>query len=271
MEMKRLRGRRIGQTAPVAFDWADGDYGRTAAQLAPAAEVLLDAAGVGPGHAVADIACGTGNVALAAVRRGAAATGVDASERLVAQARERAAAEGVAARFLVGDAMDLPLPEAGVDAALSAFGVIFAPDSGRALAEMVRVTRPGGVVALTSWLPGGAVAAAGRLLVDALWPGGDAPRPRWDDVGWVTARLAEAGGRDAGAATAEMSFTAHSPEAWLAEHEEHHPAWRAGPRELGPDRWRELRGAMLAGLRDGNEDPAAFRATSGYLVVTARR
>lgn len=254
----------------MAVDWGDGDYARIAQTLEPAAEALLDAAGVGAGDAVADIACGTGNVALAAVRRGASATGVDASARLVALARERAAAEGLEARFLTGDAGGLPLPDAAVDAALSAFGVIFAPDPGRALAEMVRVTRPGGVVGLTSWLPGGAVAGAGRLLGEAL-AAGDGPPPPWHDVDWIAARLAEAGAREARSATARMAFTGDSPAAWLAEQVEHHPAWRAGRRALAASRWRELRAGMLAILDADNEDPAAFRATSGYLVVTARR
>jgi SAM-dependent methyltransferase len=256
----------------VEIDWGDGDYARIAATLMPAAEVLLDAVGVAAGEALADVGCGTGNVALAAAARGAVATGVDTSARLLELARARAAGEGAEARFVLGDAGALPLPDAGFDVAASAFGVIFAPDPARALAEMVRVVRPEGRVALTSWTSSGAIFEAGRALRQAL-PQDDppSPPPRWDDAGWIADRLADAGARDVRATTAEIAFAAESPAAWMAGEEEHHPAWRAARRALGARRWEEVARRMLAALEDGNEDPSAFRATSGYLVVVARR
>ena len=254
----------------MEIDWGDGGYERTAAVLAPVAEVLLDAAGAPPGSSLLDVACGTGNVALAAAARGLDATGVDASDRLVGMARERAEREGADARFLVGDATSLPLPDAGFDAAVSAFGVIFASDAAAAVDEMLRVIRPEGVVALTSWRASGPIFAAGRVLREAF-PAGGEPEPRWDDAGWVRALLAGRGARDARVSTARITFTADSAEAWLAEQEEHHPVWRWGRRTLGPDAWGDVRGRMLAALEGGNEDPAAFRTTSGYLVAVARR
>jgi cyclopropane fatty-acyl-phospholipid synthase-like methyltransferase len=75
-------------------DWGDGDYARTARTLVPAAEAVLDALGVGAGDRLLDVACGTGNVLVAAAARGAAVVGVDAAPGLVALARERAAAAG---------------------------------------------------------------------------------------------------------------------------------------------------------------------------------
>jgi hypothetical protein len=63
------------QSARV-IDWGEGDYARTAAVLAPAAEALVEATGVAPGERVLDVGCGTGNAALAAAARGARATGV---------------------------------------------------------------------------------------------------------------------------------------------------------------------------------------------------
>jgi SAM-dependent methyltransferase len=254
----------------VELDWGDGDYAVIAAALAPTAEVLLDAAAVGAGQAVADIACGTGNVAVAAAARGAHATGVDASSRLVEQARRRAAAAGLAARFLQSAAGTLPLPDAAFDATLSAFGVIFAPDPSRALAEMVRVTRPGGVVALSSWASEGPICEAGRVMREALPAGGGGPPPRWDDVAWVEEMLERAGGRGARTVSARIAFTAGSPHAWLDEQVAHHPAWYWGRRELA-EAWEPVRARMLAALEGGNEDPAAFRATSVYLVTVAAR
>ena len=256
----------------MEIDWGDGDYARTARALAPAAEVLLDSASVTAGHSVLDVGCGTGNVALAAAARGAAATGVDPSARLVALARERAARAGADARFLTGEAGRLPLPDGDFDATLSAFAVIFAPDPAQALAEMVRVTRPGGAVALTSWRSEGPIFAAGRILREAF-PSGDGagPEPRWHDAAWVAEALGAAGARDVRTTTAGLGYSAESPEAWLAEHEEHHPAWRWGRRTLGPGTWRGVRAQMLAALHAGNEDRSAFRTRSHYLVAVAAR
>ena len=255
----------------MEIDWGDGDYARTARALAPAAEVLLDAASATAGQRVLDVGCGTGNVALAAAARGAAATGVDPSARLVALARERAARAGADARFLTGDAGRLPLPDGAFDATVSAFAVIFAPDPARALAEMVRVTRPGGAVALTSWCSEGPIFAAGRILREAF-PAGDGRA----GAALARRRLGRRGARRGRRArrahdAAGLGYSAESPEAWLAEHEEHHPAWRWGRRTLGPEAWEGVRARMLAALEAGNEDPSAFRTTSPYLVAVAAR
>jgi len=253
----------------VEVDWGDGEYERIAAELMPTAEVLLDAVGAATGSILLDVGCGTGNVAIAAAARGASATGVDPSVRLVELARARAAREGIDARFVVGDASHLPAADAEFDAAVSAFGVIFAPDPARSVAEMLRVTRRGGVIGLTSWLPSGAVFEAGRVLRQAL--PADEAMPPWDDPDWIRELLTTAGATGVEVTTAEIAFTAPSPDAWLTAQVEHHPAWRAARSELGPGAWDGVRGRMLDRLGDGNEDPAAFRATSGYLVVVAGR
>ena len=108
--------RRIGETAPVAFDWARRRLLATAAGLAPAAELLLDAAARRAGHAVLDIACGTGQRRARRAARGASARASTPLAAVVEAARARAAAARADAAFLVGDAMDLPVPTA-VDAA----------------------------------------------------------------------------------------------------------------------------------------------------------
>jgi SAM-dependent methyltransferase len=255
----------------VSIDWGDGDYGRIEPVLAPAADDLVQTAGARAGMRVLDVACGTGSAALAATARGATAVGVDASDVLVALARRRAELEGAAAEFLVGDAERLPVPDASFDLTVSAFGVIFAGDPARAVDEMLRVTRPGGLIALSAWLPEGAVGAAGRAL-RAAFPPGDRPAPRWDDPEWVRALLAGRGGRQARAEPAgTVVFAGASPDAWLAEQEEHHPAWRFMRRELGEAAWASAREAALSALEAGNEDPGAFRATSRYLIARARR
>src|SRR3954453_14228263 len=73
----------------VAVDWGAGRYETTAAELAPAAELVVERSGVGAGDDVLDVACGTGNAALGAAARGARVVGVDGAARLLAVARER--------------------------------------------------------------------------------------------------------------------------------------------------------------------------------------
>lgn len=250
------------------LDWGDGDYARTAAALAPAAEVLVDAAGVGPGARVLDVACGTGNAALAAAARGARVTGVDASARLVELAAGRARAAGADARFLAGQAEALPVEDGAFDVVMSSFGVIFTDDPTRAAAELVRATRPGGAIALTSWRPEGPIHAVAGLMRGAFPASSGAP-PRWGDPDWLAPLLIAAGADDVRVEDGQIAFRAESPEAWLAEQEEHHPAWRHARRTLGAEAWAPLRAGMVAALAEGNEDPGAFLTTSRYLVVRA--
>ncbi|MFC7549599.1 class I SAM-dependent methyltransferase [Plantactinospora sp. GCM10030261] len=133
--------------------WEAGDYPRVGNTLQLIAERLVVAAGVRAGQRVLDVACGQGNAAIAAARRFADATGVDYAANLLDQGRERAAAEHLAVTFTHGDAERLPFPDHAYDTTLSTVGVMFAPDQERAATELVRVTRPGGVIALASWTP----------------------------------------------------------------------------------------------------------------------
>ena len=144
--------------------WETGDYPRVGNTLQPMAEYLVEAAEVRAGQRVLDVACGQGNAAIAAARRFADVTGVDYATNLLAQGRERAEAEHVPVTFTEGDAEQLPFPEADFDTVLSTVGVMFAPNQERAAAELVRVTRPGGTIALTSWTPDGLVGVLFKTL-----------------------------------------------------------------------------------------------------------
>ena len=119
------------------------------AVFAPWAPVLLDAAAVGIGHTVLDVACGTGVVAVAAAERvgpSGAVTGVDINPGMIAVA---ARTRGV--RWAQADAARLPFPDGGFDRVLCQAGLQFVPDRLGALREMRRVLRPGGRVALLVW------------------------------------------------------------------------------------------------------------------------
>ena len=69
-----------------------------------------------------------------------------------------------------GDAEAIPFPDASFDAAVSVFGSMFAPNQPRAAAELARVTRPGGTIALASWAPDGFVGAMFRTVAAHVPP-----------------------------------------------------------------------------------------------------
>ena len=135
--------------------WASGDFAVIASRIVLASELLADAADLRAGSKVLDVACGNGNATLAAARSGTHALGIDYVSELLEDGRGRAMAEGLDVEFRLGDAEDLPVPDASFDAVLSVFGAMFAPDHQRAASEIIRVTRPGGTVGLASWTPDG--------------------------------------------------------------------------------------------------------------------
>jgi ubiquinone/menaquinone biosynthesis C-methylase UbiE len=160
--------------------WETGDYPRVGNTLQLIAELLVEAADVRADQAVLDVACGQGNAAIAAARRFADATGVDYAVNLLAQGRDRAAAEQLPVTFLEGDAEQLPVPDASFDLVLSTVGVMFAPDHQQAADELVRVTKPGGKIALASWTPAGMIGGMFRTV--GKWappPAGVQPATLW--------------------------------------------------------------------------------------------
>src|SRR5215471_8545227 len=158
-----------GRPATAGPDWSLGRYEPTAEQLLPAAELAVERAAAAPGGAVLDVGCGTGNAALLAAATGANVAGVDPASRLLQVARDRAAAENYEITFLEGAAEALPVPDASVDVLVSVFGVIFASDPRRAVAELIRVTADPGRIVLTVWLPGGALSRVADVSRTAVF------------------------------------------------------------------------------------------------------
>ena len=137
--------------------WIAGDFGRIAIFQAAEADRFVERLGIPSGSRVLDVACGTGNLAIPAARRGAVVTGVDIAPNLVQQARERAAKEGVQAAFDEGDAEALPYADAAFDVVMTMYGAMFAPNPERTASEMARVCRSGGTIAMANWTPTGFV------------------------------------------------------------------------------------------------------------------
>ena len=118
-----------------------------------AAPKLVRFGGVSPHSRVLDVACGTGVVALTAARSGAKVTGADLTPELIARARENNKILGLDIDFHEADVEDLPFKTESFDIVLSQFGHIFAPRPEVALKEMLRVLKPGGTIAFSSWPP----------------------------------------------------------------------------------------------------------------------
>src|SRR5437660_1654140 len=119
--------------------WSAGDYAAVGVRMVILSEALCETVDLRSGERVLDVACGIGNAALAAARRFADAIGVDYVPELLARARLRAAAEGLAAQFVGADAECLPFEDASFDAVLSVAGVIFAADQEQTASELMRV------------------------------------------------------------------------------------------------------------------------------------
>jgi SAM-dependent methyltransferase len=135
----------------VADAWSGATYERIAETFAPIHDRIVEALEIGPGARVLDVACGTGGIALRAARAGADVVGIDISPDQLGKARRAAEAEGLEIRFDAGDCAQLPYADAAFDVVVSAFGAIFAPDHEQTAAELARVCRPGGRLALTAW------------------------------------------------------------------------------------------------------------------------
>lgn len=172
--------------------WSAGDYDRISAGFRTAARDFVDRRALGPGQAVLDAACGSGNLTIPAARTGASVTGLDLVPSLLAVASSWAEQEGLPIAFDEGSVEELPYADGTFDVVLSMFGVMFAGRPERVVAELARVTRPGGYVALANWTRQGFI---GRMLAmhAALVPPpkGVASPLLWADSDWLRERFSD--------------------------------------------------------------------------------
>ena len=172
--------------------WMSGDFGKIGTCAQPVADSFMSRVPIQPGHKVLDVACGTGNLAVVAAQYGGTVTGIDIAPNLIDQARARARDAGLQIQFEEGDAEALPYPDGSFDVVVSMFGVMFAPRVHVAAAELLRVCKPGGCIALASWTPEGFIGKMFRTVSKFHPPAPGVPVPiEWGLEETVRERLGD--------------------------------------------------------------------------------
>ena len=242
--------------------WGAGNYAAVAERISEAGETVVERAGLEPGMDVLDVACGTGNATIPAAKAGARVTGLDFAPALLAIARERAADAMVEIDFVEGDAQELPFEDASFDRVVSTFGHMFAPDHERTAAEMKRVLRPGGAIAVGGWAPVGSI--GGMFTVPAERgppPPGGTPPSLWGTEDHIRELLG-----DADFERREIEWSDESVESYARFMlESFGPLLNA--RELLGERESELDDAFRGFLeRENLNDDGTFRFRGQYLL-----
>ncbi len=166
--------------------WSSGDYTKIGVTLQITGEELAEAAEPAPGSSVLDVAAGNGNATLAFARRWCEVTSTDYVEALLESGRRRAEAEGLDVTFQTADAENLPFEESSFDLVVSSFGVMFTPNQPKAAAELARVCRSGGKIAMANWTPDGFIGALFKTLGRHVPPPAGVASPSlWGDKDWI--------------------------------------------------------------------------------------
>jgi SAM-dependent methyltransferase len=210
---------------------------------------VVEALAISPGERVLDIGTGTGAVAVRAARAGADVVGVDISADQLSKARAAADEAGLEVELIECDCQDLPLPAAQFDAVASVFGFVFAPDHARAGAELARVCKPGGRLALTSWTYD-EFSKIGEQLGRDTMPGEDARE--WSNEDHARDRLS----------LFDLSIERGS---WIVEQESAEALWDLLRTSVPPLK------LWLDGLSDGERDRAKHAYSAAFPDGVLRR
>ncbi len=166
-----------------------GDFDKIAQVIEAGAVAFIERLALAPGTRVLDVACGSGNLSLPSARVGAVVTGLDIAPNLIETARQRALAEGLKIEFDEGDAEQLPYGDASFDTVVTMFGAMFAPRPETTAAELLRVCRPSGRIAMANWTPSGFIGQMFKTTA-AHVPPPNIPSPLlWGDEAIVRERL----------------------------------------------------------------------------------
>jgi ubiquinone/menaquinone biosynthesis C-methylase UbiE len=253
--------------------WSLGDYTTLAEVLEPHSEALADACQIRPGAEVLDVAAGNGNFAFAAARRGAIVTATDLTPRMVELGRARSAAAGLNIEWAEADAEQLPFADAGYDIVASVFGAMFAPRPALVAVELFRVAKPGGLVAMANYSPGGYLGRLSEVLASfSARPVFELPSPfQWGDEDEVRRRFAphtdsiELSRR-------QLSFESGSIETFLGFWAATNPPQNALKVMQPPESYQRAIEANRALVEELNESATGhIKVSSPYLLVLARK
>ncbi|MEZ5400281.1 MAG: class I SAM-dependent methyltransferase [Bryobacteraceae bacterium] len=172
--------------------WMTGDYDVFARYLETGADEFFRHLKIESGTSLLDVACGAGQLALIAARAGVRTTGCDIATNWLEKARVRAIAEGLHIAFREGDAEELPFPDASFDAVASIFGAMFAPRPATVAAEMARVCRRGGKIAMANWTASGFIGRMFKAIARHIAPPGMPSPVLWGDEAVVRERFGDA-------------------------------------------------------------------------------
>ena len=246
--------------------WSSGDYAMVGTTLQIVGEQLCEALDLRPGSKVLDVAAGNGNATLAAARRWCDVTSTDYVPALLERGRERATAERLSVEFREADAEALPFADASFDVVMSTFGVMFTPDQDKAAAELMRVCKPRGKVALANWTPQGFIGQLFKTLGKHL----PAPAGVKSAALWGTqARLNEMfAGADVDAQARMFVFRYKSPEHFLDVFRTYYGPMHKAFGALDAERQKALAADLIALVGEFNRaDDGSMAVHSEYLEV----
>lgn len=248
---------------PPAEVWSTGDYADVCERMIPDLGArLVERAELAAGHDVLDVATGTGNAALPAAAAGAKVTGLDITPPLLSVAARRATASGLEVTWVQGDAASLPFLDRSFDRVLSCVGVQFCADGHAAAAELIRVCRPHGRVALIAWTPEGFLGQVLAAVSEATGGPSHPPALDWGSERGVSDLFAAAGpGLDL--QREQLVMRSESASAWVD-----YMSTAYGPL-VRARRALESKGAWEP-LREGLTGIAAAHATAGTSGFAAR-
>jgi len=172
--------------------WMSGNYDYFSRFMESSAVEFLERLPLRAGDRFLDVACGSGQLALLAARKGATVTGVDFAANWIQAARGRAASEGLPATFDEGDAEHLPYPDESFDIVSSIYGAMFAQHPERVACELVRVCRSGGTVAMANWTKDGFIGRMFQTIGRFIAPPGMPSPLLWGDETTVRQRFGDA-------------------------------------------------------------------------------
>ena len=252
--------------------WSRGDYSRLAELLEPHAEALADACHIRPGATVLDVAAGNGNFALAAARRGAIVTATDLTPRMIELGRARTAAfDNIA--WAEADAEQLPFADSSYDVVASVFGAMFAPQPPLVAQEMFRVAKPGGLVAMANYSPGGYLGRLSEAMYSlSAHPAFELPSPfLWGDEDELQRRFA---GLTSSIEVEHRTLYLESPsvQSFLEFWDETNPPQAAMKAVMTPETYQKALSLSAQLVEELNEShDGKLKLSSPYILVLASK